>query len=279
MTSLRRTLALFLVLTFGHVLLISVQVQSKSGMPIVQAAAFAVFVRIQQVGAGLAGIGSNLWNNYIALQGAAAESDRLRRRVLELEGQAQAQAALVQQTQDLEALLRLQQSVVAPTLAARVLAGDAAPGALFITIDRGSVDGVESNMAVIGQYGVVGRVVNRPTAHAAQVQLLIGRQAAAGAMTEQSQAAGVVRGGAVVGAPLEMDFVDVLRDVQVGERVLTSGLDGIFPRGFVIGTVERAVKGSGVYSDLRVRPAVDFSRLHMVLVVLARPAATDGGVQ
>ncbi|MCC7185654.1 MAG: rod shape-determining protein MreC [Acidobacteria bacterium] len=278
MTSLRRTLALFLVLTFGHVLLISVQVQSKSGMPIVQAAAFAVFVRVQQLGAGIAGIGSNVWHNYIALRGVAAESEALRRRVLELEGQVQAHAALVQQTQDLEGLLRLQQSVVAPTLAARVLAGDAAPGAWFITIDRGSMDGVEPNMAVIGQYGVVGRVVNRPTAHAAQVQLIIGRQAAAGAMTEESQAAGVVRGGSGT-QTLEMDFVDVLKDVRVGERVLTSGLDGIFPRGFVIGTVERAVKGSGVYSDLRVRPAVDFSRTHMVLVVVARPAAVDGGVQ
>ena len=279
MTSLRRTLVLFLVLTFGHVLLISVQVQSKSGMPLVQAAAFAVAARIQQLGAGIAGIGSNIWDNYIALQGAAAENESLRRRVLELEGHVQAQAALVQQTQELEGLLRLQQSVAAPTLAARVMAGDAAPGALFITIDRGAVDGVEANMAVIGQYGVVGRVVNRPTAHAAQVQLIIGRQAAAGAITERSLAAGVVRGGATAGAPLEMEFVDVLRDVQVGERVLTSGLDGIFPQGFVIGTVERAVKGSGVYSDLRVRPATDFSRLHLVLVVLARPAAPAGGVQ
>ena len=83
------------------------------------------------------------------------------------------------------------------------------------------------------------------------------------------RAAGVVQGGAGE-PPLEMNFVDVLRDIQVGERVLTSGLDGIYPRGFLIGTVERAVKGSGFYSDLRVRPAVDFRRLDVVLVVMVK---------
>ena len=69
----------------------------------------------------------------------------------------------------------------------------------------------------------------------------------------------------------------LLADVQVGERVLTSGLDGIFPRGFVIGTVERAVRGSGTYSEIAVRPAMDFSNIHVVLVLLAKPARAGGG--
>jgi rod shape-determining protein MreC len=123
---------------------------------------------------------------------------------------------------------------------------------------------------------VVGRVINRPTPHAAQVQLLISHNAGAGAITEQSGAVGPVRGGAG-NPPLEMDYVDLLKEVKVGERVLTSGLDGIFPRGFLIGTVERAVKGSGVYSEIAVRPATDFSDIHVVLVILARPARLDGG--
>lgn len=271
MASFRRTFVLFLLLSFGHILLISAQVQSKSGLPLVQAGAFRVFASIQHLTSGLADIGRSMWSNYVALRGVAAENDTLQRRVLELEGLVQSQAAIVSQTQELEAVLRLQQSLVATTLAARVIAGNPAPGANMITIDRGTADGVEPDMAVIGHQGVIGRVFGRPTPHAAQVQLLIGRQAAAAAVTETSLAAGMVLGGAG-DPPLEMEYVDVLRDVVVGERVLTSGLDGIYPRGFVIGTVERAVRGSGVYSDLRVRPAVDFTRLDVVLVVLARPA-------
>lgn len=270
MASSRRTFALFLLLSFGHVLLISAQVQSKSGLPLIQAAAFGVFASFQHLTSGVADLGRSFWANYVALRGVAAENDTLQKRVLELEGLVQAQAAIVSGTQELEALLKLQQSLVAPTLAARVIAGDPAPGADIITIDRGSNDGVAADMAVIGHVGVVGRVL-RTTGSAAQVQLLIGRQAGAAAVTEQSLAAGFVQGGAG-NPPLEMQFVDVLRDVVVGERVMTSGLDGIFPRGFLIGTVERATKGSGFYSDLRVRPAVDFSRLDVVLVVLARPA-------
>ena len=269
MDSFRRTFVFFIVLSFLHVLLISAQVQSRSGMPVIKAAAFGVFASIQHLTSGIADLGQSFWANYIALRGVAAENDQLKKRVLALEGITQAQAAIVSQTNELEDLLRLQQSLVVPTLAARVIAGDPAPGADIITIDRGSADGVEPDMAVIGHNGVIGRVFNRPTAHAAQVQLLKGRLAAAAAVTEQSLAAGIVQGGAG-DPPLEMNFVDVLRDVEVGERVYTSGLDGIYPRGFLIGTVQRAVKGSGFYSDLRLLPAVDFRRLDVVLVVLVK---------
>ncbi|MSO49468.1 MAG: rod shape-determining protein MreC [Acidobacteria bacterium] len=276
MGSTRRTFVLFLVLSFAHLLLMSVQMQSRSGVPLLQAGAFGVFAAIQRVMAGVSDTVRSGWSNYVALRGVVAENDALQKQVLSLEGQVQTQAAIVSQTRALEQLLNLQQSLVAQTLAARVIAGDPAPGAFVITIDRGSADGVEPNMAVLGHAGVIGRVINRPTVHAAQVQLLIGHNAGAGGVTEMSEAVGIIKGGAGV-PPLEMAYVDLLKDVQVGERVLTSGLDGIFPRGFVIGTIERVVKGSGVYSEIAVRPAVDFSNISMVLVMLTRPTRAEGG--
>ena len=272
----RRTLVLFLTLSVAHLLLMSVQVQARSGMPLIQAAAFGVFGGVQRVTAGIADNIHSFWSDWVALRGVAAENDALHKRVLALEGQVQAEAALVRQTRALERLLNLQESVIPPTLAARVIAGDASPGALTITIDRGADDGIEPDMAVIGHEGLIGRVINRPTAHAAQVQLLIGHNAGVGAITEQSGAVGPVRGGAGE-PPLEMEYVDVLKDVVVGERVMTSGLDGIFPRGYLIGTVARAIKGRGEYSEIAVDPAVDFSNIQVVLVILARPPGTDGG--
>ena len=276
MASSRRTLVLFLVLSFAHLLLMSVQVQARSGLPLIQAAAFNLFAAVQHATSAVADTSQSLFSNYVALRGVAAENDALNKRILELEGQMQGQAALLNQTHELERLLKLQESLVAPTRAARVIAGDAAPGALTITIDRGSQDGIETNMAVIGHVGVIGRVINKPTLHAAQVQLLISHNAGAGAVTEQSGAVAPVRGGAG-DPPLEMDYVNLIKDIKIGERVLTSGLDGIFPRGFLIGTVERAVKGSGVYSSIGIRPATDFSDIHVVLVILARPARVEGG--
>jgi rod shape-determining protein MreC len=276
LASSRRTLVLFLVLSFAHLLLMSVQVQARSGLPLIQAAAFNIFAAVQHATSAVADTGQSFWSNYVALHGVAAENDALKKRVLELEGYMQAQAAILNQTHELERLLKLKESLVAPTMAARVIAGDAAPGALTITIDRGSADGIQTNMAVIGHAGVIGRVINSPTPHAAQVQLLISHNAGAGAFTEQSGAVAPVRGGAG-SPPLEMDYVDLLKDVKIGERVLTSGMDGVYPRGFLIGTVERAVKGSGVYSSIGVRPATDFSDIHVVLVILARPARVEGG--
>jgi rod shape-determining protein MreC len=154
-------------------------------------------------------------------------------------------------------------------LAARVIAGSPAPGSLTVTIDRGSDDGVQTDMAVIAGQGVVGRVINQPAPHAAQVQLLVGRNAAAAVTLERTGAGGLVVGGAS-DLLLTVDYVSNQADVQVGERVLTSGQDGIFPAGFVVGYVERSEKGTN-YRLVKVRPSVDFTHIELVLVVLAKP--------
>jgi rod shape-determining protein MreC len=272
----RRTLLLFLGLSLGHLLLISAQVQSNNGLPVVEAVAFGVFARVQQITASGADAVRSLWSNYVALHGVQRDNDDLRRRVLELEAQVQQQQAAASERQGLEAALALERTLPARTLAARVIAGDPSPGSLTITIDRGTADGIAPDMAVIAARGVVGRVINRPAAHAAQVQLLTGRNAAAGALLERTGAGGIVVGGAA-NPPLAMNYVSNLADVRPGDRVVTSGQDGIFPRGFLIGTVERADRGSGLYREIVVRPAVDYSHIDIVLVMLARPAKAGGG--
>jgi rod shape-determining protein MreC len=128
-------------------------------------------------------------------------------------------------------------------------------------------------MAVIAGKGVVGRVINQPAPHAAQVQLLVGRNAAAAVTLERTGAGGLVVGGAS-DLLLTVDYVSNQADVQVGERVLTSGQDGIFPAGFVVGFVERSAKGAN-YRAVKVRPSVDFSHIELVLVVLAKPGTKE----
>jgi rod shape-determining protein MreC len=127
-------------------------------------------------------------------------------------------------------------------------------------------------MAVIGARGVVGRVVNPIAPHAATVQLLIDRLAAVAVTFERSNAGGIVVGGAS-DPPFHAEYVPVLADVQSGERVVTSGQDGIYPQGFLVGTVDRVSKGAGADRSILIRPAVDFSHVDLVLVVLKPPAA------
>jgi rod shape-determining protein MreC len=91
---------------------------------------------------------------------------------------------------------------------------------------------------------------------------------------ERSRAGGVVVGDE--GQMLRMEYVSNLADVRPGDLVVSSGLDGIYPKGFVIGEVVSAERGAGLYHAIRLRPAVDFSTIEEVLVLLDPPAgATD----
>jgi rod shape-determining protein MreC len=125
-------------------------------------------------------------------------------------------------------------------------------------------------MAVISPAGVVGRLI-LPSRRASKVQLLIDRNAAAGALIERTRVQGVVMG--VGDGMLRMQYVPGTADVKTGDLVVTSGIDGIYPKGFVIGTVDHADRGIGAYSEITVRPAADFARLEEVLIVKTPPAS------
>ena len=261
---------LFLAVVVGHVILISTQVQSRSGVPVLESVTFGAFARVQQGTAGVVRGVLDTWSNYAYLRGARMENEELHRRVAELEVRLQEQRTLAQKSERLQALLDLKPALAAPMLAAEVIAGYAEAGMLAVTIDRGSSDGVMENMAVIASNGVIGRVVRPIAAHAARVQLLIDENTAAGAVTERTRA-----GGMVVGSrgdpPLRMDLVSNLSDVKPGDLVVTSGADGIYPKGFNIGVVEVSERGSQLYRTITIRPMVDFRALEEVIVVLREP--------
>jgi rod shape-determining protein MreC len=272
----QRTGYLLLAIMLGHVILISSQVQAKSGVRVLEAVAFGAFARVQHGASSAVNGIRDVWGSYVGLRGVRGENEALRARLAELEVRLQEQRALAARTVQLQALLDLKTSISLPTIAAEVIAGNPNPGMRTITIDRGSSDGIKANMAVIAPKGVVGRIVGEPASHAARVQLLIDRDAAAGALTERTRS-----GGMVVGfdgdPPMRMELVSNLSDVKPGDVVVSSGVDGIYPKGFRIGQVERAERGTGLDMAITVRPAVDFSSLEEVLVILvpARPALPD----
>jgi rod shape-determining protein MreC len=265
----QRTGYLFLAVTLGHVILISAQVQSKSGVRVLEAVTLGAFARVQGGTASVIQGVRSAWGNYVDLRGVRTENEQLRTQVAELEVRVQEQRALAARTAKLQELLNLRASIVAPTLAAEVIAGNPNPGMMTLTIDRGAADGVQENMAVIAPTGVVGRIVGSPAAHAARVQLIIDQHAAAGAISERSRAGGMVIGRADADtAPLRMELVSNLADLQVGDVIVTSGVDGIYPKGFALGRVESVAHGTGLYLTVTVQPTVDFGSLEEVLVVL-----------
>jgi rod shape-determining protein MreC len=266
----RQTLYLLTVICVGQVLLISAQVQSRTGVPVLESIAVGGFSRVQQATAWVAdGIGG-IWSHYFALRGAAIENDQLKQRLVELQGQIQAQQAAVSRTQSLEAALGLQQTAVPRMLAARVIAGSPSPDSMTVTINQGREEQVALDAAVISADGVVGRVI-QVSSHAAQVQLLIHRQASAAVKFERT---GLGAGNAVGGAgdpAMRLEQMPNVVDVLPGDRVMTSGLDGIYPPGFLVGTVVKAEIANVVRRLVTIRPSVDFTNLDIVLVVIAQP--------
>lgn len=267
----QRTGYLFLAVMVGHVILISAQVQTRDGGRVLESVTFSIFSEVQRGTAAVIDGWQRVWSGYVALRGVRRENEALKQRVAELQVRLQEERALAQRSVQLQRLLDLKTRIGLPTIAADVIAGDATPGFRTVTINKGERDGVKADMAVISPSGVVGRVYGKPAVHASLVQLIIGRNAGAGAMIERSRAGGVVI-GSDEDPPLLMEYVSNLADVKPGDLVVTAGTDGIYPKGFAIGRVEVAERGAGLYRMIRVRPVVDFSNIEEVLVVLVPPA-------
>jgi rod shape-determining protein MreC len=272
----KRTGYLFLAVMMAQVILVSAQVQTRTGTRALQAVMFEVFSRVEAGTASMVRGSRNLWGNYFALRGVRVENAALRQQVADLQVKLQQEHALAVRTEQLQALVDLKTRAELPTVAAEVIAGNPDPLMRTLTIDRGSTDGVQADMAVIAPGGIVGRIVPPVARRASRVQLLVDSTAAAGALIERTRAGGLIV-GVDANPPLRMDMVSNLADVKPGDSVVASGVDGIFPKGYAIGRVEKTERGSGLYLGITVRPGVDFSSLEEVLVVLVppRPAVRD----
>ena len=265
----QRTGYLFVAVTVGHIVLISAQINTDRGVPILEAVTFGAFAEVQRGASLVIGGVRTSWNGYLALQAVHRDNERLREQLARLQVALQQERAQAEQSRALQQLLDLRVHTQLSTVAAEVIAGGASPDFRTLTIDKGTADGLRADMAVIAPAGVVGRVIT-PSARAAKVQLLIDRNAAAGALVERSRAQGVVEG---TGGDLRLNYVSGTADVKVGDLVVTSGIDGIYPKGFVVGQIESVERGGGTFGAIVIRPAVDFLSLEAVLVVLTPSAA------
>lgn len=128
--------------------------------------------------------------------------------------------------------------------------------------------GVQVNQPVLSVQGLVGRVVvvSGPWV---KIQLITDRAASVGAMIERTRRQGVVRGGEQ--GYLDLDFVPQRADVQTGDRIVAAGIDGVYPRGTLIGTVTAVERSTERFLRIQVTPAVDFGSLDQVLIMAREP--------
>jgi rod shape-determining protein MreC len=259
-----------------HVALISAQVNTASGLPVLQVVTFGSFSEVQRGTMSVIDGVRGLWSGYVALQEVQQENNALKQELATLQVTLQQERAEAQRTDNLRQLLELRERAQLDTVAAEVIAGAANLDFKTVTIDKGTSEQLATDMAVISPAGVVGRVI-MPSRRASMVQLLIDRNAAAGALIERTRVQGVVVGTG--DGMLRLQYVPGTADVKAGDLVVTSGIDGIYPKGFVIGTIDHADRGAGAYHEIVIRPAVDFSRLEEVLIVRTPPASRTALVE
>jgi rod shape-determining protein MreC len=209
------------------------------------------------------GVGS-LWNNYIYLRGVRQENRELKFEIEQLRLQQVRLADDAQQARRLQALLGFKEQYIAKTVAAQVIGSSGSEKSRSVFIDKGSSDGVEKDMPVITADGVVGKVL-LAFGSTAQVLMVNDRSSGLGVILDQSRLQGVVKGTAA--GELILENVMTGEAVELGERVVTSGGDQIFPKGLTVGTVMKVSPGADLFLNIRVKPSANLNRLEEVLVI------------
>lgn len=229
-------------------------------------AVLALLGPLQALGQKPIGALEGLFGNLASVRVLREENKRLRAEV-QLLRQAQSQfEELRLRHERLQSLLNFQDASGLRTVAASVIGWDATNWSKTITLDRGSSAGLAENMAVITHEGIVGHLI-RVSPTASQALLITDHRAAVDALIQRTRASGVF-----VSSPDGMGRLKYLprgAEVRAGDRVISSGLGGLYPKGLMLGRVERVESnGDGLFQRVEVAPAVDFSRLEDVLIVL-----------
>jgi rod shape-determining protein MreC len=217
-----------------------------------------------------------IWRNYLYLRGVREENQALQQKIQQLQLEQVRLRQDAEQAQRLQALLGFKEQSIAKTMAAQVIGSSGSEQSRIVYLDKGSNQGIATDMAVISGDGVVGKVV-RVFSNSSQVLLINDQSSGVGAILEQSRLQGILKGKA--SGELVLDKIMSDEEVKPGEKVLTSGGDQIFPKGLPIGSVTRVSTG-GQFLQVTLQPSASLNHLEEVLIITEKherdPATASG---
>jgi rod shape-determining protein MreC len=209
----------------------------------------------------------NLWHNYFYLRGVRAENRQLKEQIEHMRLEQVRLAEDAAQARRLQTLLAFKEQFISRTVAAQVIGSSGSDHSRIIYIDKGENAGIKRDMAVMTVAGIVGKVL-LVYPSVAQVLLISDESSGVGALLEKTRLQGVLRGTANGEVVLERVMSD--EQVPVGETVLTSGGDQIFPKGLPVGTVTKVGSGRDLFLNIKIKPAADLSQLEEVMVLVEK---------
>ncbi len=261
----RLDLTLLAVLLFGQLLLMASSSRQDSGAAVLErGVAGASRPAVGASRAVTGGIGSVL-SGWREIGRARSENVRLAREVERARQDLARFREAAAENSRLRRLLGMREDLAPRSVAASVVTAKLTSQNRMFVIDRGMDAGVRPDQAVVTWGGAVGRVVFADRSFA-KVRLVTDPNSGIAGVVQRSRAAGMVIGRG--DGSLDLSYVPKYEDVVAGDRVITSGLDGVFPAGFDIGTVTVVRDAAGVSKDVRLEPEVDFRAVEEVLVLL-----------
>lgn len=215
----------------------------------------------------------DLWNKYIYLINVRKENQALKRMINKLKEENNQYREAIMANIRLEKLLDFKEKVPAPMVPAQVVGWDPSTWFRTIIIDKGIRDGIEPNMPVVNSDGIIGRIM-QTSSHYSKVLLIIDPNSAIDSIVQRTRARGILEGTG--GGDCELKYFSKNDDVREGDRIVSSGLGGIFPKGLALGEVTKVKRGnSEMFQHVKVRSSVDFTKLEEVLVILRKPTSLN----
>jgi rod shape-determining protein MreC len=213
------------------------------------------------------------WEKYIALLQLREENQQLRQELQQYKTANIEYREAVATNVRLQKLLELKESLPPPTLTAEIIGKDPSLWFRTLTINRGSSDGVQKGMPVVTVEGVVGQVLTSSPNYS-KVLLATDPNSAIDVMTQKTRVQGIVKG--LGRDAFGLHYVLKSAEVEKGDYVLTSGLGGVFPKGLMVGTIAEIRKSRrGMFQDVEIKPAVDFSQLEFLIIIMKKYSLTE----
>ena len=210
---------------------------------------------------------SAMWQQYVSLQHVADENRLLRQEMDWLRGENNQLREAAAATQRLTSLLQFKEQALPAMVAAQVIGRDSSNRYKSVVLNKGESDGIQKDMGVITPAGVVGRVV-KTTGATSVVLLLTDPNNAIAGLIQRTRDEGIVEG--IPQGRAKLKYIPMLSAVKEGDRVVTSGLVGGFPRGLAIGTITTIDREEGaLFQTAELVPEVDLNRVEEVLVIQA----------
>jgi rod shape-determining protein MreC len=216
----------------------------------------------------------SVFNNYAFLINVRRENRQLQEEVSRLRRENNDLRESAQGFERLRNLLLLKERFRLTMITAEVLASSPSAWPRTIVINKGERDGIKKDMPVATWEGLVGRIL-RASPHTAVVLLIIDRNSAVDAVVQRTRTQGILEGEG--GVRCSVRYVARGEDVKIGDTIITSGMEGVFPKGLSLGEVVRIVKKDyGLFQQIEVTPSVHFSRLEEVMVIVSPVREREG---